>query len=43
MRWDVLSEHTRGKPPFFEFAIKDPYGLDNIARNLDYNSVMFVK
>eukprot|EP00796_Vickermania_ingenoplastis_P008335 gene8335-5842_t len=31
------------RPPFFEFAIKDPYGLDNIARNLDADSTSYVR
>lgn len=31
------------RPPFFNFAIKDPYSLDNIARNLDENSATYVQ
>lgn len=31
------------RPPFFEFAIKDPYGLDNIGRNLDADSARYVR
>ena len=42
MHWDKQST-TVGKPPFFHFAIKDPYGLDNIARNLDLDSAKFVQ
>lgn len=32
-----------GRPPFFDFAIKDPYGFDNIARNLDIDSSNYVR
>lgn len=42
MNWET-SRNTSGKPPFFEFAIKDPYGLDNIGRNLDRPSVEYTK
>ncbi|CCW62391.1 unnamed protein product [Phytomonas sp. EM1] len=42
MGWNELS-NTNGKPPFFEFAIKDPYGIDNIGRNLDLESTLFVQ
>ncbi|KPA85463.1 putative mitochondrial kinetoplast poly(A) polymerase 1 [Leptomonas pyrrhocoris] len=42
MHWDQPNTAV-GKPPFFHFAIKDPYGLDNIARNLDLQSVKFVQ
>lgn len=42
MKWDKKTENY-GKPPFFHFSIKDPYGLDNIARNLDFDSVSFVQ
>ncbi|KPI89127.1 hypothetical protein ABL78_1771 [Leptomonas seymouri] len=42
MHWDK-PDTAVGKPPFFHFAIKDPYGLDNIARNLDLESTTFVR
>lgn len=42
MQWDKPSA-SLGKPPFFHFAIKDPYGLDNIGRNLDLESTCFVQ
>ncbi|KAG5474313.1 hypothetical protein LSCM1_03093 [Leishmania martiniquensis] len=42
MQWDKDSG-TIGKPPFFHFAIKDPYGLDNIARNLDLEATAYVR
>jgi hypothetical protein len=42
MRWDQPTA-AAGKPPFFDFAIKDPYGLDNIGRNLDLVSTKFVQ
>lgn len=31
------------RPPYFNFAIKDPYGLDSIGRNLDRESTAYVK
>ncbi|CCW68728.1 unnamed protein product [Phytomonas sp. Hart1] len=42
MGWDKL-DNTNGKPPFFEFGIKDPYGKENIGRNLDLESTIFVQ
>lgn len=39
--WKKESNDLR--PPFFDFAIKDPYGLDNIARNLDADSTTYVR
>lgn len=42
MQWDRQGPLT-GKPPFFYLAIKDPYGLDNIGRNLDHDSAKFVQ
>ncbi|KAG5498231.1 hypothetical protein JIQ42_03035 [Leishmania sp. Namibia] len=42
MEWD-RDTGAIGKPPFFHFAIKDPYGLDNIARNLDLESTAYVQ
>ncbi|CAJ1028592.1 Cid1 family poly A polymerase, putative [Leishmania lindenbergi] len=42
MEWD-RENGAIGKPPFFHFAIKDPYGLDNIARNLDLESAVYVR
>ncbi|ORC89729.1 RNA polymerase I [Trypanosoma theileri] len=43
MRWEKSPGLESGRPPFFEFAIKDPYGLDNIGRNLDRESTYYVK
>lgn len=42
MQWDK-STGAIGRPPFFHFAIKDPYGLDNISRNLDADSAAYVQ
>ncbi|KAH8616150.1 putative Cid1 family poly A polymerase [Trypanosoma vivax] len=43
MRWDNSFGLEVGKPPFFSFAIKDPYGLDNIGRNLDVEATEYVR
>lgn len=43
MHWDTASVTPTTRPPFFEFAIKDPYGLDNIGRNLDHDATVFVQ
>ncbi|PWV05899.1 putative RNA polymerase I [Trypanosoma cruzi] len=43
MRWEKSPGLETGRPPFFEFAIKDPYGLDNIGRNLDREATEYVK
>lgn len=42
MHWDRHTDNTN-RPPFFEFAIKDPYGLDSIGRNLDADSTVYVQ
>lgn len=42
MNWDNRT-NTTNRPPFFEFAIKDPYGLDSIGRNLDADSTIYVQ
>lgn len=41
LKW--RKENNELRPPFFDFAIKDPYGLDNIARNLDTDSTAYVR
>ncbi|EAN79758.1 kinetoplast poly(A) polymerase 1 [Trypanosoma equiperdum] len=43
MRWEKSPGTETGRPPFFEFAIKDPYGLDNIGRNLDSEATEYVR
>ncbi|ESL07620.1 hypothetical protein TRSC58_04688 [Trypanosoma rangeli SC58] len=43
MRWEISPGLETGRPPFFEFAIKDPYGLDNIGRNLDREATEYVR
>lgn len=42
MGWDNRINVT-SRPPFFDFAIKDPYGLDSIGRNLDGDSTKYVQ
>ncbi|KAK7200994.1 RNA polymerase I [Novymonas esmeraldas] len=42
MQWSGGTE-TVGRPPFFHFAIRDPYSLDNVARNLDQESAAYVQ
>jgi hypothetical protein len=39
----VSSGEVATRPPFYHLAIKDPYGVENIARNLDAMSVAYVK
>lgn len=41
MNWTQVQPF--GKAPFFDIAIKDPYGLDNIARNVDAASADYIK
>ncbi|RNF07296.1 putative RNA polymerase I [Trypanosoma conorhini] len=43
MRWEKSPGLETGRPPFFEFAIKDPYGLDSIGRNLDREATEYVR
>lgn len=43
LRWDVSPGDVTGRPPFFNLSIKDPYGLDNVARNLDSSAVEYVR
>jgi hypothetical protein len=43
IKWDKSpGEHT-GRPPYFNFSIKDPYGLDNIGRNLSPQATKYVQ
>ncbi|EPY29683.1 hypothetical protein STCU_04340 [Strigomonas culicis] len=42
MNWDKGPNVTM-RPPFFEFCIKDPYGLDNVARNLNHDATLYVQ
>lgn len=41
LNWTTTANAS--KPPFFHFAIKDPYSAENIARNLDAQSARYVK
>ncbi|KEG14111.1 RNA polymerase I [Trypanosoma grayi] len=43
MHWEKSPGLGTGRPPYFEFAIKDPYGLDNIGRNLDREATEYVR
>lgn len=43
LKWVSPPEIGYASPPFYHFAIKDPYGVENIARNLDLRRTTFVR
>lgn len=42
LRWDSAGAAELGRPPFFFIGMKDPYGLDNIARNVDATGAAYI-
>eukprot|EP00760_Papus_ankaliazontas_P039724 PhM_4_TR9766/c0_g1_i1/m.95451 len=42
MKWTTPDDGT-GRPPFYFFGMKDPYGNDNIARSVDANRLRYIR
>lgn len=42
LNWDVSPAEDVGRPPFFHLSLKDPYGLDNVARNVDAQGTRYI-
>lgn len=43
LRWDTSDGDAMGRPPYFHISIKDPYGLDNVGRNVTKAGASFVR
>lgn len=43
LKWDTDDGEAMGRPPYFHISIKDPYGLDNVGRNVTRAGATFVK
>jgi hypothetical protein len=43
LRWDTNDGDAMGRPPYFHLSIKDPYGLDNVGRNVTKIGAEFVR
>jgi hypothetical protein len=43
LHWETSPSEDIGRPPFFHMALKDPYGLDNVARNVDAEGAAYIR
>ncbi|CUG89274.1 mitochondrial poly (A) polymerase 1, putative [Bodo saltans] len=43
LQWDNKDGDAMRRPPYFHIGIKDPYGLDNIGRNVTSSGAAFIR